>query len=131
MKGIKINFNESGATLSLNEIVEDFNAINQDALVNLGTLPGTDKVNTERGSNLENLTIRGSSVFNLNSAVHAANISATETVDYIQNTEDILETEELLVMNLQPINFSINGLKINAQTISSNGEQIGINAELI
>jgi len=131
MKGIKINFLETGAVIDFEKEVNGFEAVNQDALVNLGTQKGSDKSDKARGSSLEALTLKSSAIVSLQTAQHAVNIASAETSSYNYETDDYTETDKLLNIELKPTVLSLEGLKINAITLSETGKVIGTNATLI
>lgn len=131
MKGIKIDFNATGAVLDLDSMVSGFDAVNQDTLVNLGTQRGSDVIDKNRGSSLEALTLKSSSVISLQASLHVANIVAAETSFYIFSSDDFNEPDKLANMELQPIALTPNGLKLNTVTVSISGQYRGISTTLI
>jgi len=131
MRGIKIDFLESGAKLNLNAEVTGYDAVNQDTLVNIGTQLRSDASDSNRGCSLESLTLKSSAIISLQSAQHAVNIAAVETTDYIIANEDKNETETLFDLTLEPTIYRAQGLNINAVTLSNLGNTRGTRTTLI
>jgi len=125
VKSLRIDFLEAGAVLNLEEEIEGFEAVNQDALVNIGTRTGSDKTNPERGSSLEQNALQTSVVVSLRAATHVANIGASETELYIIENEDNVEDRGLATFDLQTLKLSFQKLELTAVATSVQGDQIG------
>ena len=130
MESLRIHFDKTGARVDLEASVSGFDAVNQDALVNIGTKVGSDDNNPSRGSSLEILGLGTSAIISFRSASHLANIVSSETDRYITENEDTVEDEPLQAVDLQPIEFELQSLELEAIMTSVNGTTIGTSASL-
>ena len=124
MKGIKIQFQQNGASFDFSKPVENFENITQNALINTGTQKGSDPIFEDRGTDLFKDAAKGSLV-DVNAATHASNFAALETIIFLQQQGLVTDDIILAKYELQPVQFTENGLQLNAIFTSSNGEIIG------
>jgi hypothetical protein len=130
MDSLVIQFNESGAVLDLERGVTGFDAVVQDALVNIGTRIGTDNIDPERGTSLEENALQAGVVISDAAATHVSNIATAETLFYITESEDTVEDDSLVDLQLQPVELTLEKLNINAVMVSEQGNRRGVPAVL-
>lgn len=125
MKSLKINFNGAdGTVFDLVEVVEGFNCTIQNALVNIGTRRGSDRLMSEKGTDLLKAGIQGVLV-DLNAANHASNFAALATLSFTTSVERPDSEETLAALVLQPSFFDGRLLQVDAQFTSSTGAVYG------
>ena len=94
----------TGGQISLvtDQRVEGFQAVCQNALVNLLVDAGTDTVFDQRGTDLFISSLQGS-VFDLRSASHVCNFAASETLFFSRDTDTAAEADQLNAVHLTPV----------------------------
>lgn len=125
-RGIKINFDDFGAQLSLDEEVSGFDASVQCALVNVGTIAGTDIVYPNKGTNLLTKANKGSLITDT-SAQHAANFAALTTEFFYKTLEEGTETRDndsINELNLTLVEFNSVSATFAADITSLGGATI-------
>lgn len=114
MKGLKVNFNSDGITIDTEASVDGLEATIQNALLNIATRKGTDKVFPNKGTDLLHSAVTGK-IVGINDANHVSQFAALDTLFFIRQF-DIT----------QPSNTRIG--KIFMQPVSYNGHRLLINA---
>jgi hypothetical protein len=126
MYDLKLNFSDGGVSIIDNEIVEGFYAVAQNALLNLATEIGTDQLHPERGTRLERQALKTSNILSLQAGGHIANLAASDTLDYIKDTQDANENNGLVDLDLEPVSLQNRVLKLNAVATGARGDVIGV-----
>lgn len=130
MKSLKISFESGGGRLLLDETVEDFHAVVQNAMVNIATEKGSDKGDRSRGTNLLRQALQGR-VADLLTAQHISNLAALDTLFYLRNSDDKNTTEERMEkVQLQPFEYDGMELRINARFTGTNRTVVGVDITL-
>jgi hypothetical protein len=124
MKGIRLDLEQSGAKFNFDEPIEDFSALIQNCLVNVGTSKDTDRVFEEKGTDLLKDAVSGLLV-DPGGIAGSAQFASVDTLFFIRdNTPDGFDVfvDEI---RLVPVDFDINNLQIETKFISSDGTEIG------
>lgn len=109
--------------------VEGFGATVQNALVNIGTGQGTDPVYPERGTTLQRDAVDGK-LIDLNSAQHASNFAAVDTLAFTKTYTPESDTSNLSEVRLEPADFTGTRLMIDAIFTSVAGQTVGVKTVL-
>jgi hypothetical protein len=125
MKGIRIDFDkEEGPSFNFEEPIEDFSALIQNALVNVGTSKGSDLGYPDKGTSLLKEAVSGFLTSDI-AIVNQSKFAAIDTLFFSrQNSSDNFE-EFIEEVELIPIDFDINTLSIQTRFLSSSGERVG------
>jgi hypothetical protein len=86
MEGISINFLNGNIFIDTDKKVEGFNATVQNALVNIGTRRGTDRIYPEKGTEILQNAVQGK-IVGLNVANHEAQLAAIDTLFFSREHE--------------------------------------------
>lgn len=123
MRGLRVNFNEDGASIDFNDSVNDFYSTVQNAVVNIGTKKETDKIYTTKGTTFFEKAVAGG-VNTILEASHSSNFAADETIRFYQKTDNNTDAK-LTVFRLTPTSF-VQGekLQVNVYAESSEGHII-------
>jgi hypothetical protein len=125
MKGLKINFQDTGALISTTETVEGNLTTVQNGLVNIATITGTDKAYPDRGTELFlNAVQRG--IPSINLALQYSNFAAIDTLFFLRSTDLVTDNNSAENVQLSIRNFTINKLSLDAQFTMLDGQEIGI-----
>jgi hypothetical protein len=125
MKSLKIVFEASGARIVLDDIVEGFDAVTQNGLVNIATEKGSAPTEPDRGTNLLRDALEGK-VASLLDAQHISNLASLDTLFYLRGTDEIDTLEERLEsLVLKPFDYDGESVRINAVFNGSQGTVIG------
>ena len=112
MRGLRLKFKDNKIEIDFNSPLETvFDCLTQNAVVNVATPKGSDKVFTTKGTDFFNTAVSGG-IFNATSASHAANFAAYESKVFINSTLPLDQTEILESFILE------------VQEITGNGEMI-------
>jgi len=103
--------------------VSGFQAVVQNAMVNIGTRQGTDPVFPDRGTNLQ-LDAATGRLIDLNSAAHSSNFAALDTMTFSRTTDDG-DQNGLSQVVLAPAQFSGGSLSLEAKFQSIDGKSVG------
>jgi len=122
MTGVLIDFSGDKPVFGSAK-VEAFQAIVQNAMVNIGTRQGTDPLYTDRGTNLQ-LDAAAGRLIDLNSAAHSSNFAALDTLAFSRATADN-DPSGLSQVNLAPAQFSGGSLSLEAKFQSVDGQSVG------
>ena len=114
MEGIKINFLNGEVYMDPNEKVTGFDATIQNALANIGTRKGTDRMYPDKGTNLLKRAVEGK-IVGLNVANHETQLSAIDTLFFSREYETSTD-------------LSIRLGKVFMDTLSYDGAKLRINA---
>lgn len=124
-KSLKIEFGDDGATILLNDVVEDFEAVSQNAIVNIATEQGSDSSSSDRGTNLLRHALQGR-VADLLSAQHISNLAAIDTLFFLRNSDETdTEEERLVSVKLEPFEYDGKNLKLNVIFTGTEGTVLG------
>ncbi len=120
-EGIAIVFQAGGQiSLVLDERVQGFRSVVQNALVNLLTDDGTDMLYAKRGTELFRSALN-SSIFNYRSASHACNFAASATLFFSREHEVADAADKLNRLGLDPVYLNTSRLDANAGFESIDG----------
>ena len=125
MRSSRIFFGPTGPRFDFTRVLIGFDCTVQNALVNLGTDRGTDRVYPSRGTDLKVDAAVGRMV-NLTWANHTANFAALRTLEFIQQTDNQTNAFKLQDFKLISTGFSGQRIKLNAQATSVIGETRGV-----
>lgn len=121
MRGLRLTFSQEGP-ISLNgDAVTDLECIQQNALVNIGTSKGSDAIFPDKGTDLFKAAV-GGVIYDIQSAQHAANFAALDTVTFLRDHEYASQSQstlETLQLNLRVI--EVGRLQFQASMVFSNG----------
>jgi hypothetical protein len=124
VKGLKLNFDPEGASISLNEIVEGFDAVVQNALVVIGTSQGSDKMLPDKGTKLLEYGVKAM-IINRISAIHAANFASIDALFFSRTYESPRETDKLASIELSVQDKDAYKLALVAKFTSISGKVKG------
>ena len=126
MKGLKIIFSKTDSSIDTENYVEGFDTAVQNALVNIATQAGTDKIYSEKGTSLLKTALEGK-IVGFTDSTHEAQIAALDTL-FFSRAQDVGLTGgyRLGQVNLQPLEYVNNSLKITAAfTDLNNSRTVG------
>jgi len=129
MDGIKINLLDDVPALDFSSAIHGFDADVQNAMVNIATRVGSDRLFKDRGTKLMVDAVQGRMV-NLTWANHQANFAALSTLLFSQKTDVSQNTTGLQSLSLKAGVYNINRLSFQIQAKSVKGETRGINGSL-
>jgi hypothetical protein len=86
MEGLKVNFLNGDIYVEPEAKVVDFDATVQNALVNIGTRQGTDRIYPSKGTNILKRAVEGK-IVGLNVANHEAQLAAINTLFFSREYE--------------------------------------------
>lgn len=107
MKGLKLQLSDTGVVELVPEVVEGVECIKQNALVNLLTAVGSDRVYPDRGTRLFAAGTQGI-IHDVRSAQHEANFAALDTLtfsrlhEYASQLNDTIENLQLELREIRP-----------------------------
>jgi hypothetical protein len=122
MTGVAIDFSGDKPALGTDR-VQGFDAVVQNAMVNIATRQGTDPLYEERGTNLQ-LDASAGRLIDLNSAAHSSNFAALDTLAFSKATEAD-DPSGLSQVTLAPAQFSGGALSLEAKFQSIDGKSVG------
>ena len=126
MRGLSISFTTPGAcTVSTGTQVSGFEATVQNAMVNLGTDRGTDKVYQGKGTELLQTAVRDG-LPGARAAQHAANFAAVDTLFFSRETDLKTEDTSLQGVSLVPDMLTMSRASFAASFQSIDGRTIGL-----
>lgn len=132
MQGLKIIFTDKdNISIDPNASVSDFDATIQNALVNIGTRNGTDRIYTDKGTTILTEATNGK-IVGFNTANHVSQLAALDTLFFSREyeTSDVLTTR-LSAVSLEPVTYDGNKLKLQvAFTDQANSRTVGITTNL-
>jgi hypothetical protein len=123
MTGVMLDFTGARPMFGTTAVA-GFQAIVQNAMVNIATRMGTDPLYPTRGTNLQTDAAAGR-LIDLNSAQHSSNFAALETMTFSRATEGG-DPDGLSQVLLPPAQFSGASLRLEAQFQSISGKTVGI-----
>lgn len=120
LKSLKINFTKEGASLNFESVVRGFESTKQNAIVNLGTQKGSDKVYPEKGTGLMEAAFKGAISGNAMEAGHQANFAASDTLFFMATLPDQDENEEgIEKISIEPTGFDGYHLRMKVDITSN------------
>ena len=129
MRGVKLNFFGDSPVFDFSDTVKDFAATMQNAMVNFGTVLGSDPVYPDRGTYLLQDALQGR-MLNLQWANSSANFAAVRTLVFCQSTEIPGNAYGLQDLNLEAPTFNIYNLQFNVTATCTDGSTAGVAAQL-
>lgn len=128
MKGVALDF--SGAEPAFGAgATEAFDAAVQNALVNLGTVQGSDPLFPDRGTHLQRDAAEGR-LIDLNTAQHSSNFAALDTVIFARQHTAETDPSALDALALEPAEFTGSRLKLDAICTARDGTVVGLKTTL-
>lgn len=114
MEGLKINFTNGDIYIDTNNKVSGFSTTVQNALANIGTRAGTDRIYPNKGTEILKNAAEGK-IVGFNVANHESQLAALDTLFFSREYETTNEpTEKMGEVFLDPISYDGLKLKINA-----------------
>ena len=129
MTGVKLNFSTDVPSLDFTQTVTQFDATVQNAMVNLGTLLGSDSLFPDRGTYLLNDAVSGGMI-NLQWANNFANFAAVRTMVFSKNNAAPGDEYGLQNLSLKASVFNINRLQLFLTATCVDGETRGVSATM-
>lgn len=117
MEGLKINFLNGDIYIEPEAKVTDFDATVQNALANIGTRQGTDRIYPTKGTSILKNAVEGK-IAGLNVANHEAQLAAINTLFFSREYET-------------STNLSVKLGKVFLDTLSYDGAKLRINSAFI
>lgn len=131
MQGIFISFQASGGTINWGTSVQGFDAVVQNALVNIATDLGSDRVLPAKGTELYRQGASGA-LSDLAAAGHASNFAALATLFFSRASDvDGTAEERLKEIRLNPVFFGLQRAELNGQFTGTLGSARGVTATLL
>lgn len=124
MKGLKITFEATGATISTSEKVEGVAAQVQNSLVNIAQQKGSDKLFPNKGTDIFRQALQGR-IAGLQEAHHLSNFAALDTLFFIRDTLRDQDMTKISRVVLKPFEYSGNRLRITSSFEFSDGSVVG------
>jgi hypothetical protein len=113
MEGLKIIFNKNNVYLDAASSVTGFNCTVQNALANIATRVGTDKIYTEKGTDILLSAVSGK-IVGMNDANHEAQAASINSLffsrEYETSSDDAIR---LGSVSIEPISYSGESLLLN------------------
>jgi len=131
MKGLKINLNSGNTYIEVDSSVSGLDSTIQNALVNIGTINGSDYIYTDKGTKLLKTGLEGK-IVGFSEANHESNMAAIDTL-FFSRSQDIgaTSTERIGQIKLTPVDYKDNKLSVNASfTDIANTRTVGTNISL-
>lgn len=114
MEGIKINFLNGEVYIDPSEKVTGFDATIQNALANIGTRKGTDRMYPDKGTNLLKRAVEGK-IVGFNVANHETQLSAIDTLFFSREYETSADLSiRLGKVFMDPLSYDGAKLRINS-----------------
>ncbi len=129
MNGIRLNFSEGGPRFDFSRPVKEFNSTVQNALVNVGTALGSDKVFVERGTDLKIDGAQGRMATTVWSN-HSANFAALRTLSFVQQNDQETNSWKLQAFTLRCEKLVLDTVTLNVQAVSAGGQVVGGQANI-
>lgn len=126
MEGLKINFIKDDISISTDSKVSGFDATIQNALVNIGTRAGTDRIYPGKGTSILDRAVEGK-IVGFNAANHESQLAALDTLFFSREyeTSDVNEIK-LGSVAMAPLSYDGNKLRIEASfTDLANSRTVG------
>lgn len=123
-KGLKVEFSEKGAILRPSQQVDGPRASVQNALVNIGTMKGSDKAFEDRGTDLFK-TVLARGLPSVSDARHAANFAAVNTLFFVRAQEESTTDISIRRLRLTPSSLSLEKAEFDAYIETIGGDVFG------
>lgn len=124
MNGIRLSFGEAGPVFDFRTPVREFYSTVQNALVNVGTSLGSDKVFVERGTDLKLDGAQGRMATKV-WANHSANFAALRTLSFVQQNDQETNSWKLQSFTLRCEKLVLDTVTLNVQAVSAGGQVVG------
>lgn len=113
MRGIKINFSDGVAVIDPTAHVAGFDATVQNALVNIATRNGTDRIYADKGTSILARAVEGK-IVGMNEANHQAQLAALDTLYFSRKHETSADSKiKLGAVAMKPVTYDGDSLKLN------------------
>jgi len=130
MRGLKLEFGDSGVRILTGESVSGLDADTQNILMSLGTMKGSDQIFRSRGTNLFIRGLQGRLVDSI-SAGHEGNYAAADVLAFVSSNDPFSSTRERIRrIFLSPVVFDGQRLEMNLELETSTGARIGTSVTL-
>jgi hypothetical protein len=114
MEGLKVNFTKDDISINTGSKVSDFDATVQNALVNIGTREGTDKIFAGKGTRILDRAVEGK-IVGFNAANHESQLAAVDTLFFSREYEtSASDAIKLGNVAMAPLTYDGNKLTIEA-----------------
>ena len=123
-KGLKVDFTENGGSLKTGESVSGDHTSIQNALMNIGTVAGTDKAFPAKGTDLFTTALKRG-LPSLADARHAANFAAVDTLFFVRANEEATNDNSIKVLNISPGPLSLEKAEFDAYIETVGGKIYG------
>lgn len=124
MNGIRISFAEGGPRFDFRTPIKEFYSTVQNALVNVGTDMGSDKIFVERGTNLKRDGAQGRMATTVWSN-HSANFAALRTLSFAQQNDQETNSWKLQSFTLRCEQLVQDQVTLAVQAVSAGGQTVG------
>jgi hypothetical protein len=125
MRTLRLLFAHQGASFDLDAPLSgELECAVQNALVNIGSVQGSDGVYPTKGTRLLRQALNGV-MFDNNAATHASNYAALDTLKFIKAADYPDTVERITTMAIKPASYSQGRLVVDAQFTSSAGRVSG------
>ena len=126
MQGIRLSFSATGCSFDFSSpITNSFNSIVQNALVNIATGQGTDKIFPAKGTTLYSQALSGV-IVDINTATHVSAFASVDTLFFSSSQKVPSDTEVLVGVEIAPVSITGGHLSTEVQFTSSLGNVVGI-----
>ena len=124
MKGLKFTFGDSGGYLEPDQQVQDVQCVIQNAMINIGTIKGSDTVFPEKGTDLLLQAVRNG-IPSVTQAQHYANYAAVDTLFFSRDTDIVTTDDSIQQILLTPSSLSRNNASFDAHFELLDGRTFG------
>jgi len=129
MRAIQLNFEGRGAVFNFDTPIDGFTSTVQNCLVNIGQKENTDIIYPNKGTAIHNNAVSGglTSPDLLETALYEL---ATETQDFVQDTEEDFSEEELAALEIELEVWQGDKARVEVTATSSTGTIVGNISEI-
>ena len=125
MKNLRLSFDNGGLRIHPNEEVDGIDSEAQNALLNIGTIRGSDPIFPQRGTGIFLRGLQGK-LGSRQAAIHEANFAAIDTLFFLRDTDPHTTNDKLSEVKLQVTEFSLGRLSLNALMTTLSGATVGV-----
>lgn len=131
MRDLRLNFTDNGMTIDWKGVVTDQQSVGQGALVNIVNREGSNMGFPLQGTSLVQDAMSGGGV-SLLDATHTANFAAMTTQLFLKSQQPDNNPDTLSVkkVNLQPIEFFDQRLRLNLFLTFEDDSRVGIERDI-
>lgn len=125
MRSLRLLFTNEGASFDLTAPLSgEMECGVQNALVNIGTMQGGDRIYPTKGTRLFRQAVTGA-LFDATAAHHASNYAALDTLRFIKTVDYSDTVEKIETMAIKPASYKQNRIVVDVQFTSSTGRVSG------